>query len=98
MAQLVRRVYYEWDLETTDEYRDIVDHFHSDKCPGLPTDPNVKLVLVKDQGVGYSNDPDHFEQDDRSWAYVKDEMLPVEFENGDRVPKRFHEELRRSLK
>lgn len=92
-VQLVRRVYYEWDLETIDEYGDVSDHNHSDKFPGLPTDPNIQLVLVKDQGVGYSDDPGHFEQDDRSWAYVKDGMLPDVFQNGDRVPKRFHAEL-----
>ena len=98
MAQIVRRVVYEWDLETSDEYGDIIDHLHSDKCPGLPTDENVQLVLVRDTGTGWSDNPDHFEQDDRSWAYVKDGALPVEFDSGDIVPKRFHEELKKTTR
>ena len=89
---------YEWDVELVDkEYEDILDHEHSDKCPGIPTlDTEVvfeRLVLVRDV---YRQ----WDLSDRTWAYVKDGKLPEYFsdawqreETKHKVPKRFHAEL-----
>ena len=86
---------YEWDIELVDkEYGDILDHDHSDKCPGIPTlETEVvfeRLVLVKDV---YRQ----WDLSDRSWAYVEDGKLPEYFDGDSRskVPKRFHAELRK---
>ena len=57
---------YEWDIETVDletgslhsDTADIIDHNHFDKCPGVPTEPNQRLVLVRDS-----------ERDGRLWSY-----------------------------
>ena len=93
MPQIVRRTMYEWDIETVDEYGDIIDHHHSDACPGTQTSPDKHLVLVRDCGTGWSDDPDHFEMDDRQWAYVTDGKLPGRFDGGAVVPQRLHREL-----
>lgn len=79
-------IYYEWDIETVDEHGDIIDHDFID-APRLPAKENERLVLVFNKG------DDNEGLLDRSWAYVIDGKLPEEFENGRRVPKRFHEQL-----
>ena len=89
-----RKVDYEWDLEPFDPVSgDVLDHDHSDTCPGLPREPNVQLVLVRDV-CEYEESPDaDGDLADRAWAYVVDGKLPEAFSNGERVPKRFHTEL-----
>jgi hypothetical protein len=61
---------YEWDVETIDEYGDIVDHDHNDRLTAshLEVEEPNKLVLVRD----------NYKADglDRSWAYVKNGLLP----------------------
>lgn len=80
---------YEWDIETIDEYGDVLDHDHSDKRPTRPLEANEKLCLVRDTG----NDLDGLL--DRQWAYVDARgNLPSHFsmscqQQGARVPKRF---------
>lgn len=88
-------IHYEWDVETftLDEHEDITDHNHSDACPGIPTEPDQRLVLVRDTW----SDADGLT--DRQWAYVVDGVLPEYFEDAyqnraARVPKRFHAELK----
>lgn len=84
---------YEWDIETWDEHGDILDHSHSDKCPGVPKRENRKLVLVRDTGNEVRG------VIHRVWAYVKDGQLPKYFERASghssfiAVPKRYHLEL-----
>ena len=87
----IRKVFYEWDIETCDG-EDIIDHNHDDVCPGIPSDPAEKLVLVRDV-----TDPNEGVID-RQWAYVTDGVLPDHFlDAGDRpqskVPRRFQKEL-----
>jgi len=61
---------YEWDLETVDlstgplhgDETDIIDHHFFDTCPGLPTEPDQRLVLVRDSDRDY-----------KAWAYVTPE-------------------------
>jgi hypothetical protein len=89
-------VSYEWDIEHFDEHGDIWDHHHSDTCPGIPEENDMRLVLVRDveefwDGVSQGTI-------DRQWAYVKDGRLPEFFEDsgqarGAKVPQKFHREL-----
>jgi hypothetical protein len=87
------RIEYEWDIETYDEHGDIIDHDHSDRCPGQPR--VGKLVLVRNV---FEGEREYFEDTadlkDRAWAYVGiDGKLPATFDDGEKVPKRFHKEL-----
>jgi hypothetical protein len=85
---------YEWDLETVDKNGDIQDHHHSGTCFDLvkyPMEENQRLVLVRDR---YSDDEG---LQDRQWAYVENNKLPVEFDGGFKVPQRFHKELAKNL-
>lgn len=75
-------VRYEWDLEYEDEHGDVVDHDFYDsavevvqasRSVKLQADwfglaPHIVLVRTEDRGV-------------RSWAYVKDGVLPEWFED-----------------
>ena len=96
MNKFVTRVSYEWDLESVDAYDDIIDHDFHDACPAIPTNPNISLVLVRSVANGWS---DFFDDSgniiDRSWAYVRDGVLPETFDCGTAVPKRFQKELAR---
>ena len=76
---------YEWDVETLDSYKDIVDHDHGTlkmlKLNYYPMMLNQALVLVRTQRG------DHY---DRQWAYVSDSgVLPDTFDGGTPVPARF---------
>ena len=87
--RIVNKTDYEWDFESLDEHGDIIDHDFNETFPGLPTDANVNLVLVKSIAEGYNSDPASFDCKDRTWAYVKDGVLPAQFDDGSPVPKRF---------
>ena len=79
-------VYYEWDIETVDANGDVQDHNHSASFPGHPKALNERLVLVRNKCT--DGDLDH-----RSWSYVDGGKLPELFDDGSRVPKRFHAEV-----
>lgn len=76
-------VWYEWDYEQF-EADEIIDHDHADKLTQFnrPLEPDERLVLVRDDDHNY-----------RGWAYVENGELPERFDNGFKVPKRFHKEL-----
>jgi hypothetical protein len=84
---------YEWDWEEVDTHGDILDHNFSDKLKSQPEPDNAlthyELVLVYNRGDDVEGIVD------RSWAYVQDGKLPETFQNGIKVPKRFHEEIRK---
>lgn len=87
-------VIYEWDIETTDEHGDIIDHSFSDKLKDLyaPVGSNKHLVLVRNVYNKY------VDLVDRNWAYVKEGGLPEYFSdaygrNTHKVPKKYHREL-----
>lgn len=96
---MLKNTNYEWDIEEQDEYGDIVDHNHADKLTQYTADEIAQidnkrftLVLVRtydDMTLGGY---------DRSWAYVENMMLPEEFDNGIKVPKRFRDELVRFIR
>lgn len=93
MGKVVTRITYEWDLEEFDtETGDIIDHNHSDNFPGVPNEPNIRLVLVRDEWDGLAGDDFDWscELKHRAWCYVDGQTLPEFFDDGARVPKRFH--------
>ena len=98
LGRLVTRIEYEWDYESVDEHGDIIDHNFFDECPGIPIEPNVELVLVRNELKGWCDD---FQQTcdlkHRAWAYVKDGKLPYEFDDGYRVPRQFHRDLTKAI-
>ena len=93
-------VYYEWDIETVDQYGDCQDHNH-DSLPMLvsykhdtPVDgkdyekgSRYQLVLVRD--VCNSNG----DLKDREWAYVENNELPTQFTYGAKVPQKYLKEF-----
>lgn len=89
------QVFYEWDFEVSDEHGDIVDHEHYDKLPKtsseIKMEENVELVLIRESG----NEADGLQ--DRQWAYPEIQngilCLPEEFDGGNKIPRRFREEL-----
>ncbi len=93
MSRVVRQVNYEWDIESLDEYGDIIDHRHSDVFPGIPTGDNESLVLVRDTAEGISGEPSSFDLKDRTRAYTVDGVLPQTFDDGTMVPMRFFKEM-----
>lgn len=95
-------VHYEWDVETVDEWGDIVDHWfvegaqdaleYSRHMANTPdTTRQYRIVVVRDDRQG------------RSWAYVdENNALPSHFCDAydlpvARVPNRFHVELQMAL-
>ena len=106
---VVDKVFYEWDEEEIDEHGNIYNHNHFE--PGslyeryVRTDgggdqsavdlgDNEELVLVYNTGNACEGITD------RAWAYVDLDTgkLPEKFDNGRKVPKRFHTELARWVK
>ena len=102
------KVFYEWDTETIDENGDVHDHnfFESPLFDrfvwtdgegnqvAADLDDNEELVLVFNTGNAHEGITD------RAWAYVDLDTgkLPEKFDNGRKVPKRFHAELERWVK
>ena len=106
---MTKATWYEWDFEPFDKHGDIVDHHHH--APGdLPKDINgyVKFAFGEDlessmiEGVNLVLVKTRWEDNVwllfRTWAYVESNELPSHFENGDKVPKRFHAEFQRKFK
>ncbi|MHA1962820.1 MAG: hypothetical protein ACW99U_21735 [Candidatus Thorarchaeota archaeon] len=81
--------FYQWAIEETDEYGDVIDtEFHDGTFPGFPASPDYHVVLIRDQYKPHSG-----ELTDRGWAYVRDGKLPTWFDSGHNVPKRFHKQV-----
>jgi len=82
---------YEWVVEELDQYGDIVDVNHYDTLKDARwyeeylrhRRAKVDVGLVR---FDYSNDGAHL---DKGWAYFTDGKLPVEFDNGEKVPKKY---------
>lgn len=71
-------VEYEWDIETIDEYEDVVDHWHERQLRKLPDTllPSERLVLVRTR----------VPSGERSWAYADGDSLSGVFRDSyDRV-------------
>lgn len=93
----VTKLDYEWDIEHLDRFGDIIDHEFVDKYPGTRDfdETGQVVVLVKSYARGLSGREDSFFIEDRTWAYIDNGKLPEEFEDGTRVPVRFHAEVKR---
>jgi hypothetical protein len=98
---ITKRSFYEWDAEEVQiEDEDILDHDHGDIGYVLAkesTDPAVRIdrCLVKDVFEVWDGEIDGLVH--RAWAYIEDGKLPEFFDDGSRVPARFHEQLRKAL-
>lgn len=83
---------YEWCYETTDEHGDILSGDFEDKLKDFQDNRKTsQLCLVRN--VGDEIDGVQY----RSWAYVENGKLPEYFEDGYKVPMRFHQELQRAM-
>lgn len=91
------RTSYEWGVELVidDEHEDIDDTLYFDSFAEAKQEAeepregyrNV-IVLIRDQGS------EAYGLEDRQWAYLEEDgTLPEEFDGGNRVPKRFHQEV-----
>lgn len=94
-------VYYEWDIEEVDDNGDIQDHDFRDRIKDFVVLPVIdgercQLVLVRNVGDEDSG------VEDRTWAYAEADCsrwkLPATFEDGHKVPKRYHDELSKAFK
>ena len=96
-------IVYEWDVETIDEYGDIIDHDHLGELSEINLSDlaeNERLVLVRDiweqlEGKTWNNG---YSLKHRSWCYVEGDVLPLEFDDGEKVPQRFHKEFNQQIK
>lgn len=94
-----KRVEYEWDIETTDEYGDVVDHDFDRDFPGYPVrdnhhPPGEKHVVL----IRYQFAPDGITQDSKGYAYIRNGRLADYFDDGYNVPARFHKKVIQSAK
>jgi len=84
-------ILYEWVVEEIDEHSDIVDVNHFDNLKDArqleaflqKTGAPVDVGLVR---FNFSIDGAHL---DKGWAYFTDGKLPVVFDNGEKVPKKY---------
>ena len=91
------RTSYEWGVELVidDEHEDIDAPLYFDSFAEAKQEAEKpregyrnEIVLIRDQG---SEDRG---VEDRQWAYLEDDgTLPEEFDGGNRVPKRFHQDV-----
>ena len=92
-TDFVGALHYEWDIETFEDDGEIIGHNHFNTCPGIPSESNERLVLVRSVNVKRVGEKDILELHERSWAYVENHKLPSHFDCGAKVPKRFCDEL-----
>jgi hypothetical protein len=82
------RTHYEWVVETLDENGvDIIDVAHSDRFP-TTVELNEQVAITRATGC------EELGIVDRSYAYVENGKLETTFDDGKRVPNRFHVELK----
>ena len=88
-------VSYEWCIEYTDQFGDIYDHYWGTDLKQVSPRLNDRedsgylgiIVLVRITG----NQEDG--ETSRGYAYLEGSRLPVQFDNGQMVPKVFHNEV-----
>lgn len=94
-----KKTTYEWDIEVVDEYGDIQDNETSVMLNGFSTEKissaieSGTLVLVKNTWIDYG-DGENGELYGKAWAYVSERNLPIEFDDGSKVPAKFINEFR----
>jgi len=93
---------YEWIIETLDKDGEITEVNHSDTFPGMPA-PLLDIGIVKDIHATVLSQRGYLivhpgDLICRTWAYIKDGVLPSHFEDGTAVPMRFHREIKEQKK
>lgn len=89
---------YEWVFEEYDEYGDIIDPlFAYTLAEALKNEPEninhiIGIALVRNEG----DDIDGLQV--REYAYIKNGQLPIEFDDGYKIPKKFHKEVKNNHK
>ena len=89
-----KKVSYEWDIETVDEFGDIQEHASAKRLNEFPPEDlqlaikTGNLALIRNTWIDYG-DGENGELDDKSWAYVSDGRLSIEFDNGIPVPVKY---------
>jgi len=84
---------YEWVFEEYDKAGDIVDPLFSDTLTeALSNEPEnesheVGIALVRSEGDNIDG------LQVREYAYIRVGRLPVEFDDGYKIPQRFHREV-----
>lgn len=86
------KISYEWVFEDYDVYGDIIDPMFGDTladvvqyAPGNGDSYRVALTRIE------GNDDDGLLV--REYAYLKNGKLPIEFEDGYQIPKKYHKEV-----
>ena len=97
-------VTYEWVIEEVDAFGDIHDVNHADTAAeamkqmqfATEAGNHYEWGLVRD--TWEADDPESMTLALRQWAYVENGALPEYFDEGARVPARFHAELTKAMK
>jgi hypothetical protein len=95
-----REVHYEWVVEWMDDYGDIQDLDHGDKLSYFAADDfetkyeGGSTAFALQRRAGCEADG----LDVLGYAYVKDGVLPDEFDCSHKVPQRFKDQLRKDAK
>tara|TARA_R110000824_G_scaffold131802_1_gene294059 strand:- start:331 stop:675 length:345 start_codon:yes stop_codon:yes gene_type:complete len=92
------KIFYEWDEEEIDENGNIYNHNHFE--PGTMYQRYVRAHNAADLANNEELVLVYNTMTDRAWAYVDLDTgkLPEKFDNGRKVPNRFHLELARWVK
>ena len=89
---------YEWVFEESDPHGDIIDPMYCNTyqgarryIPDVSKGNSWEIALVRFEG----NEEDG--ESLREYAYIKNKVLPVEFPDGYKVPKRYHKEFSKQV-
>jgi len=89
---MVNKVSYEWVCEIIDSDGDIIDPVFCDDFSTAKENASFSKHDCDIALVRYVGDVDGGETE-RQYVYVKNNVLPQSFPNGQIVPKRFHKEI-----
>lgn len=94
------KTHYEWVVEEIDENDDVIDPMFSDTFKDAIVDANA-IIVSPENNVFIGLVRYVFESDGnlavREYAYIKNGILPTEFDDGHRIPNRFHDEISKEL-
>lgn len=85
----MNNIVYEWCWEKLDQFNDVVDLHFSEKPKPKPFNGNGQMVLLKRVGNEFEGEID------RQYAYIENNLLPLYFPDGSRVPNKYAEQFRK---